>query len=383
MSPRTQAAFKERRLLLITKTNARSRVHRRVAMDHVGVKHYDRDGRLTGGFQIVGLFTATAYTRSTRNIPYLRRKVAGVQARAGFGANSHSGRTLANVLDTYPRDELFQIDEDTLFHFASIILQLNERPRVRVLPRYDWFERFVSVLVYVPRESLWQRRARRHRPAARRRVRRRSRIVLSPTSRTARWCACISSSRAATAPLAHPDRARLESDVSRVMKTWPDFLLEALAAAHDPIAARDLFARYGEAFSPTYRDAFAAATAVQDIATIEAMSAEGPLGVDFQRGDSRRPPQAVEPRPPAAAVGTRAGAREYGFHRRRREHLSRRAPRAGRAAILAARHAAGIHRRRRPPISKWRGRGSTIVSAWSCAGMPKATATTRWCWSRG
>ena len=284
LSPRAQAAFRERRLLLITKTNARSRVHRRVAMDLVGIKHYGHDGRLTGGFQIVGLFTATAYTRSTRSIPYLRRKVASVLARAGYSPNSHSGRTLANVLDTYPRDELFQIDEDTLFHFASIIVQLNERPRVRVLPRFDWFERFVSVLVYVPREPYGS--------GARAMIGRllatafdgevASFVPFFPEGPLVRVHFTITRTGGA---LAHPDRVRLESDVSRLMKTWPDLLLEALAVVHDPIAARDLFARYGEAFSATYRDAFPPATAVADIATIEAMSADAPLGVEFQRGD--------------------------------------------------------------------------------------------------
>src|SRR5262249_57333003 len=79
-------------------------------------------------------------------------KVDGVIDRAGFDPNSHSGKALVNVLENYPRDELFQIDEDTLYQFALAILQLDARPRVRVLPRYDRFDRFVSVLVYVPRE---------------------------------------------------------------------------------------------------------------------------------------------------------------------------------------------------------------------------------------
>ena len=72
--------------------------------------------------------------------------------RAGFDPDSHSGKALVNVLETYPRDELFQIDEDTLYDFALAILQLDERPRVRVLARRDRFDRFVSVLVYVPRD---------------------------------------------------------------------------------------------------------------------------------------------------------------------------------------------------------------------------------------
>ncbi|MBV9971268.1 MAG: NAD-glutamate dehydrogenase, partial [Xanthobacteraceae bacterium] len=281
MSPRERAAFEHPRLMLITKTSARSRVHRRVPMDTIGIKHF-RDGRPSGGVQVVGLFTSTAYTRSTRNIPYLRRKVAGVVARAGFTPDSHSGRTLVNVLDTYPRDELFQIDEDTLVHFALIILQLNERPRVRVLTRFDWYERFASVLVYVPREPYGS--------SARAAI---GRLLASAfDGEVASFVPYFTEGPLVRVhfiiarrdvPLANPDRAQLEADVSRVMKTWPDFLLEALLAAHDPAAGRDLFSRYSEAFSPTYRDAFSAATAVQDIATIEQMSAEAPLGVDFQR----------------------------------------------------------------------------------------------------
>ena len=121
-------------------------------MDYIGIKRFDADGKLVGEFRIVGLFTSTVYTRSTRTIPYLRRKVDAVIKRAGFDPDGHSGKALANVLDTYSRDELFQIDEDTLYQFAMLILQLDERPRVRVLSRYDRFDRFVSVFVFVPRD---------------------------------------------------------------------------------------------------------------------------------------------------------------------------------------------------------------------------------------
>ena len=131
---------------------SRSRVHRRVYLDYIGVKRFDAAGNLIGEFRIIGLFTSTAYTRSARTIPYLRRKVASVEQRAGFDPDSHSGKALVNVLENYPRDELFQIDEDTLYRFALAILQLDERPRVRVLARRDRFDRFVSVLVFVPRE---------------------------------------------------------------------------------------------------------------------------------------------------------------------------------------------------------------------------------------
>src|SRR5690606_9647731 len=99
-----------------------------------------------------GLFTSTAYMQSARTVPYLRRKIERIVARAGFDPASHSGKALLNTLESYPRDELFQIDEDLLYRFALLILELEERPRVRVLARRDKFDRFVSVLVYLPRD---------------------------------------------------------------------------------------------------------------------------------------------------------------------------------------------------------------------------------------
>ena len=56
------------------------------------------------------------------------------------------------MLENYPRDELFQIDEDTLYRFAIEIMNLSERPRIRALARPDEFDRFVSVLVFVPKD---------------------------------------------------------------------------------------------------------------------------------------------------------------------------------------------------------------------------------------
>src|SRR6266545_4143573 len=123
ITPQMRALLKQPTLLIVTKAAVRSRVHRRVYMDYVGVKRFDRDGKLVGEFRIVGLFTSTAYTRSIRSIPYLRRKVDAVMRRAGFDPDGHSGKALANVLENYPRDELFQLDEDTLYQFARAALQ--------------------------------------------------------------------------------------------------------------------------------------------------------------------------------------------------------------------------------------------------------------------
>ena len=137
--------------LIVTKANVRTRIHRRDYMDYVGVKIFET-GKVKGELRIVGLFTSTAFTQSAQQIPLIRRKVAEILQRAGFDPLSHSGKALIHILENYPRTELFQADTDSLFQSAMWILQLEERPRVRAMPRRDRFDRFVSVLVFVPRD---------------------------------------------------------------------------------------------------------------------------------------------------------------------------------------------------------------------------------------
>ncbi|WP_019994710.1 NAD-glutamate dehydrogenase [Aureimonas ureilytica] len=138
--------------LIVAKANARSRVHRRVYMDYVGIKRRDAEGRLVGETRVVGLFASSAYTSSVLSIPLLRRKAETVIERFAFSPRSHSAKALSVALDTYSRDEMFQIDTDLLEQFIGVITELGERPRIRVLPRIDRFDRFASVLVFVPRE---------------------------------------------------------------------------------------------------------------------------------------------------------------------------------------------------------------------------------------
>jgi glutamate dehydrogenase len=283
ITPQMRALLKQPTLLIVTKAAVRSRVHRRVYMDYVGVKRFDRDGKLVGEFRIVGLFTSTAYTRSTRSIPYLRRKVDAVMTRAGFDPDGHSGKALANVLENYPRDELFQLDEDTLYQFARAVLQLDERPRVRVLPRRDRFDRFVSILVYVPRE--------RYSSAVRKAIgdyladayngRVSAFHPFFPEGQLVRVHFIIALSPGAEVP--SPDRASLERAVEAIVRTWVDELGEELARNYDAVRARVVFKRYRDAFSEGYRENYSPSTALADIRVIEGLSPSRPLGVDFHR----------------------------------------------------------------------------------------------------
>jgi len=285
MTPEIREFLNEPKLLFAAKSAVRSRVHRRVYMDYIGVKRFHADGRLAGEMRIIGLFTSTAYTRSTRTIPYLRRKVDAVVKRAGFDPDGHSGKALVNVLENYSRDELFQIDEDTLYRFALAILQLDERPRVRVLPRRDRFDRFVSVFVFVPRD--------RYDSDARKAIGDYLAEVYKghvsafypffPEGPLVRVHFIIGRRDGATP---NPSRVTLEATVSGLVRTWIDGLAEALTAFYAAPKAHALLERYRNAFSEGYREAYSPLLAVEDIRVIEGLSPSRPLAVDFHRRGS-------------------------------------------------------------------------------------------------
>ncbi len=266
--------------LIIGKANIRSRVHRQVHMDYIGVKLYDDDGKLRGELRVVGLFTATAYTRSTSSIPYLRHKTAKVMEKSGFDPESHSGRALRNILEGYPRDDLFQIDVKTLTEFSNAILQLNERPRVRVLSRTDKFNRFVSILTYIPRDHFTTS------------IRERVGTYLANVyeGRLSAWYATFPEG-----PLVRvhfivgryegdtpqPSQAELEAAILEIVRTWNDGLSEALRSVYGNAIAGALLKRYGAAFDGEYTSATPAVLATKDIRRIEQLNEKRPLVISF------------------------------------------------------------------------------------------------------
>jgi glutamate dehydrogenase len=291
ITPEIRAFMEQPRLLAVTKSTIRSRVHRRVDLDYIGIKRFDRDGKLTGEFRLCGLFTSTAYTRSLRAIPYLRRKADAIIQRAGFEPNSHSGKALVNVLENYPRDELFQIDDDLLYQFALVVLQLSDRPRLRVLPRRDRFDRFVSILVYVPRDRYDSRiRAaigdylasiyKGHVGAF---------YPFFPEGPLVRVHFIIGRNEGETP---NPDRATLEHAVEAIVRSWTDDLGEVLGGAYDLGKAHALLSRFREAFPIDYREVYPATVALGDIRVLEMLTPERPLGVDLYRQGGAAPTRA-------------------------------------------------------------------------------------------
>ncbi len=282
MSPEVRAFLAKPWALIITKANVKSRVHRRAHLDYVGVKLFARDGTLEGELRIVGLFTASAYTNTTGEVPYLRHQVAKVVARAGFDPASYAGRALLNVLESFPRDELFQVDDDTLYRFALDILNLSERPRVRALARPDEFDRFVSVIVFIPKD--------RYDSQIRRRVgeflagiydgRVSAAYPAYPEGPLARTHYIIGRDGGGTPTI---DRETLERGIAGIVRTWGDSLRDQLADTIGGPRARALAARYGNAFTAAYREAFGAAEAIADVAILDQLSESRPRAVDLYR----------------------------------------------------------------------------------------------------
>src|SRR5436190_8545583 len=147
-----RAKARERTLLVLTKANARSTVHRPTYLDYVGVKRLDAAGNVVGEHRFLGLYTSSAYNTSAFEVPVLRRKVGEVMSRSGFAPGSHDYKDLAAILESFPRDDLFQIDAPHLFDIAIGILGLQERRRVQVFVHREQYGRFVSCFVFVPRD---------------------------------------------------------------------------------------------------------------------------------------------------------------------------------------------------------------------------------------
>ncbi len=275
--------------LIITKGNLRSRVHRRVNMDTISMKLYDREEHPVGEIRVAGLFTASAYTRSVEDIPFLRRKARLVLDRSGFPEQSHSWRALRTVLDTYPRDELFQIDVDQLLSFATEILSLELKPQTRAFVRYDTFGRFASVLIYVARDRFsTEKRVRICEYLAEAFGGEVTKATPFFTNATLVRLHVIVWRTGSEAIGAAPDD--LEEQIEDIVRSWRETLRDRLREMYGERAG-GLIARYSDAFSAGYEEYNSTYRALGDIRKLEELCPECPITVEFCKDESCGPTQ--------------------------------------------------------------------------------------------
>ncbi len=265
-----RARIHEPNLLIVTKANSRSTIHRPDYLEYIGVKIIDEQGVVTGERHFIGLYTALAYRASAMDIPFLRGKIDAVLDRSGLSLDSHDGRELWNILETFPRDDLFQISVDELLEISTGILNLQERKQVRLFARRDEYGRFWSCLVYVPRD----------RYSATVVVRMEDILLRAYGGTTAEHTTLITESVLARvhflvytgrdAPV-DIDTAAVERQLVAVTRWWIDDLRDALVSSEGEQEGLALLARYGEAFPASYREGYDPRGAVKDIRRFESL----------------------------------------------------------------------------------------------------------------
>ncbi|MFF8829898.1 NAD-glutamate dehydrogenase [Streptomyces sp. NPDC015131] len=267
-----RAKAREHKLLILTKANSRATVHRPSYLDYVGVKKFDKDGNVVGERRFLGLFSSAAYTESVRRVPVIRRKVAEVLEKAGFSPNSHDGRDLLQILETYPRDELFQTPVDQLESIATSVLYLQERRKLRLYLRQDEYGRYYSALVYLPRD--------RFNTTVRLRIIDILKEELDGISVDfTAWNTESILSRlhfvvrvpqgTELTPLTDADSERIEARLVEAARSWEDGFGEALNAEVGEERAAELLRRYGNSFPEGYKADHTPRAAVSDLSHLE------------------------------------------------------------------------------------------------------------------
>ncbi|GAA4902038.1 glutamate dehydrogenase [Stackebrandtia albiflava] len=283
MTPEARERALEKRLLIVTKANSRATVHRNAYMDYIGFKTFDADGNVIGERRFLGLFTSSAYLSSVKDLPVVSRKVYEVMERSGLPPTSHSGKDLMTILETYPRDELFQIRTDDLYRTAMAVLRLAGRRRLRLFTRRDTYGRFISCLVYLPRD--------RFNTDNRLKI---QNILLERLHGVGvDFATHVSDSVLArihltvrTDPADPPgdiDTESIQQELIDATRSWDadfEMLLDRKLGTEQ---SNELVERYGRAFSNTYKDWHSPFEAAKDIAKLELVDEPGELALHLYR----------------------------------------------------------------------------------------------------
>ena len=279
LPPAVRAKAREKHLLILTKANSRATVHRAAHLDYIGVKVFDSAGEVVGERRFLGLLSSSAYYESVLRVPLLREKARRVMVEAGYAPGSHNAKDLLHVLETFPRDELFQTPVEFLVDVARAVVGLQDRGRLRLFVRPDDYGRFLSCLVYLPRDQ--------YNTDVRLTV---QKVLMRATGGTSvDYTARVGESMLARLhvviamppgeSLPHLDLADLQSEIAAAIRDWADDFDEALVEAVGEERAAHLSRRYRQAFSEGYREDFSPRVAVADVLTLESLDDAGDLAV--------------------------------------------------------------------------------------------------------
>ena len=267
-------------LLIMTKSSAKSRVHRPAYVDYIGIKRFDKKGNVVGEDRFIGLYASNVYNRSPREIPLLNEKVQRVLDRSGLTPRSHDYKALLNILENLPRDELIQANVEDLAHTAHGVLEMQDRDKLKLFVRKDGFGRFLSCLVYVSKDRYNTK------------LRQDTQRILAQhfnSKEDVEFTTYFSESTLArTHYIVKVDNNNMDVDVAAIennlieaARSWEDKLNTALNNALGEEAGTHLMKRYANAFEQSYKEDVLPSSAVVDMQQLEALDDEHKLGMLF------------------------------------------------------------------------------------------------------
>ncbi|MGD9978986.1 MAG: NAD-glutamate dehydrogenase [Hyphomonadaceae bacterium] len=272
LTPELKRLVAEPTPLVVAKSTLRARVHRRATADYIGIKRYNDKGEAVGETRFVGLFTSESFTEHTRNIPVLRRKADWVMNQAGFAPGGHNAKTLRKIIEYYPREELWQVTREELLEIARGVLHLLDRPRARVFLRRDRFNRFVTALVYIPKDR-YDTDVREAAGALIARCFGGEVESFQPQLGEGQLARVLFVIGEIDKTRPDPNLIRLDADLSALTRTWEDHFGQALMRSErfDTGAREEASNRFQDAFTAAYRERYSVEEALID--TAEIMSA--------------------------------------------------------------------------------------------------------------
>ncbi len=276
VSPADGSQGKHRsRLLVLAKSSTKSTVYRPSYLDYVAVRRFSpQTGEVIGEYRFLGLYTQAAYTESVTRIPVLRRKLDRMLDIAGVPADSHDGQALLEILEGFPREELFEISAERLAPIALAVLGLGERKQVRLFVRPDSYGRYVSCLVYLPRDRYTTQ------------VRLRAQEILRSAfgGASVDYSAMVGNSALARLhvvvhaeqghQLAAVDQVALQARIAAAVRSWDEDLAEEAERQLGPDIAIEALGTCAGGIPETYKAATAPAAAVADLAVVRRLRDE-------------------------------------------------------------------------------------------------------------
>ncbi|MBI2379298.1 MAG: NAD-glutamate dehydrogenase [Gammaproteobacteria bacterium] len=276
-------ALNNTRLLVLSKTNAVSTVHRPARIDYIGVKRFNDKGEVAGEYRFLGLFTSAAYNTSARQIPLLRHKVQTILDRSGLAPNGHDSKALLNILETFPRDELIQIGINQLVEMSMGILHIAERPLTRLFVRPDAYGRFFSCLVYTPRDRYTTRMRLKMQAILKKAFGSEHEVDFTTQFSESVLTRIHFVVRVKNTDAVHYDARQIEQELIDATRSWEDNLSDAMVVAFGEGEGKKLYNQYVEAFPPGYKDEMSVQSAALDVKHMESLSETNRLGMMLYR----------------------------------------------------------------------------------------------------